>query len=436
MGTGKKMPIKKDSQSKGTQRKRRLNTQGSVLIAIVAALVVVAGFMFIKPILLPTLPEDNGQPAVTSVSTTETQQTRVTEDASLATETPTTVSSESVAGSDATAGEGDDEPVTEGSDTNFSPYRPILDHFADPIGQIGNRLVPRLYPHPLIIEPARTDLFSLASLEENHGVAGLYAEDNEDFRSAQVYLMDYEDEEPLYVQNARDRAWPASLTKILTIIVMLEEQPDLDQTVTITQEYVSEMARLNASTAGFSVGEKVSYRDLAYAAMLPSAGEAAYAIATDLGGSEAAFAEMMNEYAVKIGMSRSNFTNSTGLHDDNQYSTAEDLAILLRHSWENEVFRAMASQASYTTQATDYHPSGISFQHTVLSVVDRYPHDGFTVLGGKSGYTIVGGQCWATVVEADGDLYVAITLGSRTAEGEMSSPCYDTFKLMSAVGES
>ena len=441
MKSGDKTPKGRDSQrqdnnsTSGAGRKRRLNRQGQVLVSLIAAVAIAAIFMIAGPLLIPSMNEgQQSGPTTQPVTTLQVTETAAT--APAETQTDGADGTEAELGTvSSRPGEGDGTSLSDTSSVTTSVYRPILSHQADPLAQDGYRLIPRTYPHPLVIEPKPSDLFAAAEAEGSEGKAGLYADESADFRGAQLFLMDYEREEPLYVHNARDRAWPASLTKMLTVIVMLEEKTDLSETVTITQEMLNEMARLNASVAGFSAGEQVSYLDLAYASMLPSAGEAAYAIAVGMAGSEAAYAEVMNDFAAEIGMTRSNFTNSTGLHDNDQYSTAEDLGILMRYCWQNETFREIASSDTYTTSPTPQHPSGVSFVHTVLSVVDRYEHEGFKVLGGKSGYTVVGGQCWATVVESGGRLYVAVTLASRTAPEQMSSPCYDTFKLVSKVDE-
>ena len=399
------------------------------MVSVIAALVIVGGFRLARPLVYDTDADPTAEsPASSSEEIPETSAVSEQSNPAIVTETVPTAT-------DATGGEGDGTPSTsEGQTvTSGSVYRPNLESLANPIAQIGNRLVPRTYPYPLILEPMEQNLFLLAAKEENDGIAGLYADDAEDFRGLQVYLERYEDKKPLYVHKARDRAWPASLTKMLTVMVMLDEVSDLSQTVTITQAMLDEMARLNASVAGFSAGEVVSYEDLAYAAMLPSAGEAAYAIAVGVAGTEAAFAVKMNQYAEAIGMTQSNFTNSSGLHHNDQYSTAEDLAILTRHAWENETFRTIAATPSYRTAATAQHPEGIAFTHTILSVVESYAPEEVKVLGGKSGYTVVGGQCWATVCEVEGELYIAITLGSRTAPEQISSPYYDTMKLLSGL---
>lgn len=210
-------------------------------------------------------------------------------------------------------------------------------------------------------------------------------------------------------QNCRERVYPASLTKIMTAILVIENLPDLSETITLPTEMFSMLYLRHASMAGFEPEEKVSVQDLLYGILLPSGAECCIACADRIAGSEDAFVELMNEKAKQLELANTHFCNSTGLQDEDHYSTAEDLAKLLRYALQDDTFREAFSCESYTTSATAAHPEGITFESTMFKALDTAAVTGGTILGGKTGYTAQAGLCLASYANINGRDFILVT---------------------------
>jgi D-alanyl-D-alanine carboxypeptidase (penicillin-binding protein 5/6) len=159
-------------------------------------------------------------------------------------------------------------------------------------------------------------------------------------------LMDAETGQVLFAKNAHQPLPPASLTKIMTAIVVLE-RCELDAVVKASQRAVN----AKASSMHLRVGETVKVRDLLYALMLRSANDAAIALAEHTAGSVEAFAALMNEKAKSLGAKHTRFVNPHGLHDPRHLSTAYDLALITRYAMQNETFRAIVNAPYYIVSA-------------------------------------------------------------------------------------
>ena len=127
--------------------------------------------------------------------------------------------------------------------------------------------------------------------------------------------------------NAKERIYPASLTKMMTAIVAIENLDSLNQEITLTNEMFAGLYEQDATQAGFQPGETVTALDLLYGVLLPSGAECCIALADTVAGSEADFVAMMNKKAEKIGMENTHFCDSTGLHNPEHYSTVMDMAV-------------------------------------------------------------------------------------------------------------
>ena len=212
--------------------------------------------------------------------------------------------------------------------------------------------------------------------------------------------------------NGDQQMYPASMTKIMTAIVAIEELGDLDQEITLTNEMVAGLAEQNAMQAGFQPGETVRAIDLLYGVLLPSGAECCIALADTVAGSEEAFVELMNKKAAKLGMDNTHFCDTTGLHDPNHYSTAKDIAVLLKYAIKNDTFRKIIESPWHSTPGTNVHPDGITFYSTMLkNLSDTTVTDG-QILGGKTGYTSEAGHCLASFAEIDGLEYILVTGGA------------------------
>lgn len=164
----------------------------------------------------------------------------------------------------------------------------------------------------------------------------------------------------------KEQMYPASMTKIMTAILALEKCPDLDETMTVPSDIFDAIYSEQASTAGFEAGEVVTVRDLLYGVMLPSGAECCLTLARGIAGSEEAYAELMNQKAKKIGMRSTHFVNCTGLHNDDHYSTAKDIAKLLRYALKNVDFRAVFTSQSHAMSPTNVHPDGFTVYSTMF----------------------------------------------------------------------
>lgn len=215
--------------------------------------------------------------------------------------------------------------------------------------------------------------------------------------------------------NGDAQMYPASMTKIMTAIVSIEELDDLEQEITLSSEMFAGLYEQDATQAGFQPNENVHAIDLLYGAMLPSGAECCIALADTVSGSEEAFVEKMNKKAEKIGMTNSHFCDTTGLHDPDHYSTCRDMAVLLRYALKNDTFREIIESPWHSTPATNIHPDGITFYSTIFKNLSSTEVTDGTILGGKTGFTNAAGFCLASFASIEGTEYILVTSGAMQA---------------------
>lgn len=263
----------------------------------------------------------------------------------------------------------------------------------------------------------------------------LDAGQSDEYIGTYIYFEDRETGESLVEKKADAKAYPASLTKIMTTIVALEHIEDLSASAPVDIDTYREMVAQNASMAGFYGKEAVTYRDLLYGTVLSSGGEAANSLAIHVAGSTANFVQLMNEKVGALGLDGTHFTNPEGLHDTKQYTTARDMGKLLDYALNNNDFRAIFTKATFTTTATLDHPEGVTLKSTVLMALDQAEQQGFQIIGGKSGTTYEAGQCWATLGVIGDREYISIVMGAPLEN--VSHPDFaqkrDTLNLFSKV---
>jgi D-alanyl-D-alanine carboxypeptidase (penicillin-binding protein 5/6) len=218
-----------------------------------------------------------------------------------------------------------------------------------------------------------------------------------------------------------DKMYPASMTKIMTCIIALENISDLNAQITIYQEDIDAHFSEGASRAGFEANETVPIKDVLYGIMLPSGAECCTAICRYVSGSEQAFVDLMNQKAKEIGMSNTNFTNSIGLQDENHYSTCQDFIKLEEYALKNDTFRQIFTTRDYTTTATEQHPTGISFTNNCFKHLTTINlPNGALFEGGKTGYTDVALQTLASIAKYGDDEYIMVTAhGGGTAHANI-----------------
>ena len=230
--------------------------------------------------------------------------------------------------------------------------------------------------------------------------------------SSNVVLMDVKSGAVIGDLNGKEQIYPASMTKIMTAIVALEAFSDLDHEITLSENIFYALDGHDATQAGFQPGESVRVRDLVYGVMLPSGAECCLALADEASGSEEAFVEKMNKKAKSIGMKDTHFMDCTGLHDPEHYSTAYDIALLLKYALHNDTFREVAESHFHSTPATNVHPDGITYYSTMFKNMSDTSVTGGEILGGKTGYTSEAGHCLASFAQIYDREYILVTAGA------------------------
>lgn len=250
-----------------------------------------------------------------------------------------------------------------------------------------------------------------------------YAAETDDTRtldlelySAGAILIDAETNTVICEKNPDAKIYPASMTKILTALVACEQIEDLDDTFRMTQAIIDPIFLADATMAGFVDGEDVPLRELIYGAILPSGAEATEALAIYVAGSEAAYAELMNEKAQALGLSTAHFADASGLHNEQHYCTIRDMAVILQAALDNELCRAVLSAARYTTPPTNKHPDGVEMINKFLVRAEGQELHGAQILAAKTGYTAQAGNCCASYgVSPEGRRCICVTANAWTS---------------------
>ncbi len=244
---------------------------------------------------------------------------------------------------------------------------------------------------------------------------GIYSEE---VISTNAILVDESTDTIIASKGADERICPASMTKVLTVLVAAEQitEDDLDDTFTMTLE-ITDYAYVNdCSSVGFMDGEKVTVRDLFYGTILPSGGDAALGLATYIAGSQEAFVEMMNARLEELGIGESaHFTNCIGLYDEEHYCTVYDMAVIMKAAMQNELCREVLSARTYTTVPTVDHPDGITISNWFLRKIEDKDTGG-EMLCGKTGYVVQSRNCAVSYgTSAGGTPYICVTAGSTSS---------------------
>ncbi|MEF2663560.1 MAG: serine hydrolase [Bacilli bacterium] len=230
----------------------------------------------------------------------------------------------------------------------------------------------------------------------------VYADDF-DITGEYVSLYNMNEDTLLYSKNDTKKTSIASLTKMMTTLVAIEEIDDLDKIVTIKERDFE--GTVGYSKAGFKVGDKVTYRDLLYGIILPSGADAVNAVVNNTLGYDK-FIKKMNETAKKIGMNDTSYANPVGKDDENNYSTSNDLAKLLKYALKNETFKTIFTTKNYKTS------NGLNLESTV----NRYENILNTneIKGAKSGFTKDAGRCLASITTLNNVDYLLVVINSST----------------------
>lgn len=233
-----------------------------------------------------------------------------------------------------------------------------------------------------------------------------------DIRSDAALLASYDTKEIIYSKNADKKMYPASLTKIMTALVVLRETEDLDaEKITVSADALRLISGTGSTVSGLLEGEIISAREALSCLLITSGGDVAYAIAEHYGGTTEGFVEKMNALASELKMTGTHFANPHGLHDDNHYTTANDLLKVTLAAMEYDSFNQIVSVTRYKMPATNLHDER-------LLVTTNFLQDPSTAYyykyasGIKTGFTEKAGRCLVTTATKNGYTYICILLGS------------------------
>ena len=239
-------------------------------------------------------------------------------------------------------------------------------------------------------------------------------------------LVDADYDEVLYEQNAHEKMYPASITKVMTCLLTLEAvdrgELTLEQVVTASSALHTGIGE-GASTADIKEGEQLRIIDLLYAALIPSGNEACNVLAEAVSGSVTEFVARMNARAAELGMTGTHFSNTHGYHDDDHYTTAYDIYRMCRQAMEFETFRTIVSAKNYTMPATNFHPEERIVRST-NALISNFRVAGYIyeyATGIKTGHTPEAGYCLAASATKDGHTLLSVVMGCEREPGTTGS---------------
>jgi len=212
-------------------------------------------------------------------------------------------------------------------------------------------------------------------------------------------------------KNAEAKIYPASMTKILTLLVAMENITDTSGTYTMNIEITDYCFVNDCSVVGYMLDEKIPIEELFYGCILSSGADACLALADLAAGSHEAFVDLMNAKLKELGLSEtSHFTNCVGIHNKEHYSTVQDMAIMLKAALENERCREVLSTAVYNSAPTEHHPEGQVLSNWFLRRIEDKDTGDITVCSAKTGYVLESGNCAASYGEdSNGKGYLCVT---------------------------
>jgi len=243
-----------------------------------------------------------------------------------------------------------------------------------------------------------------------------------DINAKYAILVDAAHGEILYDKNSREQAYPASITKVMTALLVIEAieagSLSLDTMVTCSDTAWNGLS-IYGSTADIQPGEALSVEDLLYCLMLPSANEAANILAEAVSGDVEAFVALMNRRAGELNCEGTHFSNSHGLHDDDHYTTAYDIALFFAEAMGHEIFQTIVSTKVYETAATGRKDPRLYYNTNPL--ISTWYYTGYyynKCTGGKTGTTPEAGGCLVSAAEDKGGYLISVVLGAETVTKE------------------
>uniref|UniRef100_UPI0040575B4E D-alanyl-D-alanine carboxypeptidase family protein n=1 Tax=Acetatifactor sp. TaxID=1872090 RepID=UPI0040575B4E len=236
-------------------------------------------------------------------------------------------------------------------------------------------------------------------------------------RATAAVLFDVNNKEVIYSKNAHERLYPASLTKVMTALVALQNG-SLDQVLTATDKV--RITESGAQLCGLKSGDTMTLDQALHILLMYSANDVAMLIAENIGGTPEHFMEMMNEEAKRLGATNTNFMNPHGLTEDGHYTTAYDLYLIFNEAIKYEKFSEIIHMTNYQTTYTDQagNTKEVSFRNSNLFLRGDYnPPENVSVIGGKTGTTNAAGSCLMLLSrDANGASYISIILQSEARD--------------------
>lgn len=233
--------------------------------------------------------------------------------------------------------------------------------------------------------------------------------------STSAYLLDVSSGQVLYERNSHEKLYPASLTKVLTAIVVVENAK-LDETVTISKSAINSV-EFGYISSNLKEGEELTVEQLLNILIVSSANDVAVALAEHISGSVDNFAILMNETATKIGCTNSNFVNPNGTHNENHYSTAYDLSLIGNYALKFDVLKEIFAKTSFTLPSTNLYTSGDRIYSTTNEILLSWNNNYYKYAKGmKTGFTTPAGFCLITYAQKDDLQLLSVVLNSSTSD--------------------
>lgn len=225
--------------------------------------------------------------------------------------------------------------------------------------------------------------WNLAKLSKSGQTKTIGSEVNANY----VVVFDLDQGTILGEKNSSATMNPASMTKVMTLLVAVENLPDLEKKLTITQDIVDFVKARGASNCGFVAGEQVRVKDLLYGVILPSGADAVLALAKEVAGSEAGFVALMNKKAQDLGLSSEcRFQNASGLYHSTHHMTVKDMGEIMAAAMRNSLAREVLSTENYQIPATNKHGNGIKLTNLFIQRIKTQDTGGASVTMAKTGF--------------------------------------------------
>ncbi len=262
--------------------------------------------------------------------------------------------------------------------------------------------------------------------------AGYIPADAPSINASAAIVMDIDTGDILYEKKSHDHYYPAGMTKVVTAMVSME-QANMNDTITISENVMNQITE-NTSVVGFKLGEVISVRDAVYSIMFAASTDASLALSEHIAGSSSDFAELMNKRIEEMGLKDTHFTNSTGIQNEDHYTSAYDMAIIGRQAYQYPEFRTMISSLSYTIPKTNKRDEYTLWTEN-LQIYGSSDYFYKYCTGGKTGYTDAALFTLMSFVERDGRRLVSVVMKCDTSSDmyydtrNLCNFCFDNYRL-------